>query len=341
MLQRALAQLFPSDLALDLGTANTLVHVPGQGIVLNEPSIVAVHTSDRSVLAVGAQAKAMLGRAPGTIEVIRPLRHGVIADYDSTEKMLHHFIRQAQRSRSPVHPRVVISVPSGITQVERRAVQESAVQAGARKVYLIPEPVAAALGAGLPIAEPGANMIVDIGGGTTEVAVISLSGVVFSKSVRVGGDKMDEAIIQYIKRKYNLLVGERTAELIKITIGSAYPGGELQMMEIKGRDLVAGVPKTVEITDEEIRDSLLEPINQIVEAVRIGLERTPPELASDIVDRGIVLAGGGALLRNLDTLLREETGLPVTLADDPLTAVVMGAGKVLDELSLLKEVAIS
>jgi rod shape-determining protein MreB and related proteins len=239
-----------------------------------------------------------------------------------------------------VRPRIIICVPFGVTEVEKRAVRESAESAGAREVYLVEEPMAAAIGAGLPITEPTGNMIVDIGGGTTEVAVISLAGIVFSKSVRVGGDKMDEAIVQYIKRKYNLLVGERTAELIKITIGSAYPGNEVQTMEIKGRDLVAGVPKTVEISDEEIRDSLLEPINQIVEAVRIALERTPPELASDIVDKGIVLAGGGSLLRNLDVLLREETGLPVTLADDPLTAVVMGAGKVLDELSLLKDVTI-
>ncbi|TMA80171.1 MAG: rod shape-determining protein, partial [Deltaproteobacteria bacterium] len=271
----------------------------------------------------------------------RPLKDGVIADFEITEAMLRYFIQKIHNRKTLVRPRIIICVPFGITEVEKRAVRESAESAGAREVYLIEEPMAAAIGAGLPITEPTGNMIVDIGGGTTEVAVISLSGIVFSKSVRVGGDKMDEAIVQYIKRKYNLLVGERTAELVKITIGSAYPGNELQMMEIKGRDLVGGVPKTVEITDEEIRDSLLEPINQIVEAVRIGLERTPPELASDIVDKGIVLAGGGALLRNLDTLLREETGLPVMLADDPLTAVVMGAGKVLDELSLLKDVAIS
>jgi rod shape-determining protein MreB len=255
--------------------------------------------------------------------------------------MLRSFIRKSHNNRKTfVYPRIIICVPFGITEVEKRAVTESAESAGAREVYLVEEPMAAAIGAGLPITEPTGNMIVDIGGGTTELAVISLAGVVFSRSVRVGGDKMDEAIGQYIKRKYNLLVGERTAELIKITIGSAYPGNEIQTMEIKGRDLVNGVPKTVEICDEEIRDSLLEPINQIVETVRIGLERTPPELASDIIDRGIVLAGGGALLRNLDVLLREETGLPVMLADDPLTAVVVGAGKVLDELSLLKEVAI-
>jgi rod shape-determining protein MreB len=335
--------LFSNDLAIDLGTANTLVYVKGQGVVCNEPSVVAVQKDargGRKVLAVGAEAKRMLGRTPGNIEAIRPLKDGVIADFDITEAMLRKFIQKIHNRKSLVRPRIIICVPFGITEVEKRAVRESAESAGAREVHLVEEPMAAAIGAGLPITEPTGNMIVDIGGGTTEVAVISLAGIVFSKSVRVGGDKMDEAIVQYIKRKYNLLVGERTAELIKITIGSAYPGNELQTMEIKGRDLVAGVPKTVEITDEEIRDSLLEPINQIVEAVRIGLERTPPELASDIIDKGIVLAGGGALLRNLDTLLREETGLPVTLADDPLSAVVMGAGKILDEGPLLREVAI-
>jgi rod shape-determining protein MreB len=336
--------LFSNDLAIDLGTANTLIYVKGEGIVCNEPSVVAVGRDARGgrrPLAVGAEAKKMVGRTPGNIIAIRPLKDGVIADFEVTEAMLRHFIQKIHNRKTLVRPRIIICVPFGITEVEKRAVRESAESAGAREVYLVEEPMAAAIGAGLPITEPTGNMIVDIGGGTTEVAVISLSGIVFSKSVRVGGDKMDEAIVQYIKRKYNLLVGERTAELIKITIGSAYPGSELQTMEIKGRDLVAGVPKTVEITDEEIRDSLLEPINQIVEAVRIGLERTPPELASDIVDKGIVLAGGGALLRNLDTLLREETGLPVMLADDPLTAVVMGAGKMLDEMSLLRDVAIS
>jgi len=335
--------LFSNDLAVDLGTANTLIYVKGQGIVCNEPSVVAVQKDprgDRKVLAVGAEAKKMLGRTPGNIVAIRPLKDGVIADFEVAEAMLRYFIQKLHNRRQLVRPRIVICVPFGITEVEKRAVRESAESAGAREVYLIEEPTAAAIGAGLPITEPTGNMIVDIGGGTTEVAVISLAGVVFSKSVRVGGDKMDEAITQYIKRKHNLLVGERTAELIKITIGSAYPSEEIQTMEIKGRDLVAGVPKTVEISDEEIRDSLLEPINQIVEAVKIALERTPPELASDIVDKGIVLAGGGALLRNLDVLLREETGLPVRLADDPLTAVVMGAGRVLDELSLLKDVTV-
>ena len=335
--------LFSNDLAIDLGTANTLVYVKGEGIVCNEPSVVAVQKDNRGsrrVLAVGAEAKRMLGRTPGNINAIRPLKDGVIADFEITEAMLRYFIQKIHNRKTLVRPRIIICVPFGVTEVEKRAVRESAESAGAREVYLVEEPMAAAIGAGLPITEPTGNMIVDIGGGTTEVAVISLAGIVFSKSIRVGGDKMDEAIVQYVKRKYNLLVGERTAELVKITIGSAYPGEEIQTMEIKGRDLVAGVPKTVEITDEEIRESIVEPINAIVEAVRIGLERTPPELASDIVDKGIVLAGGGALLRNLDTLLRDQTGLPVMLADEPLEAVVMGAGKVLDELSLLRDIAI-
>lgn len=335
--------LLSDDLAIDLGTANTLIYVRGQGIVCNESSVVAVQKDSRGarrVLAVGLEAKRMLGRTPGNIVAIRPLKDGVIADFETTEAMLRYFIQKVHNRRALVRPRIVICVPNGITEVEKRAVKESAESAGAREVYLMEEPMAAAIGAGLPVTEPVGNMIVDVGGGTTEVAVISLAGVVFSRSIRVGGDKMDEAIIQYIKRKYNLLIGERTAELIKITIGSAYPTDEIQTMEIKGRDLLAGVPKTVELTDEEIRDSLLGSINQIVEAVRVALERTPPELASDIVDKGIVLAGGGALLRNLDVLLREETGLPVVVADDPLTAVVMGAGKALDELSLLREVAI-
>jgi rod shape-determining protein MreB len=336
---------FSDDLAIDLGTANTLIYVKGKGIVCNEPSVVAVQKNSRGsrrVLAIGSEAKKMLGRTPGSIVAIRPLRDGVIADFEITENMLRYFIRKIHPGKTLVRPRprIVIGVPGGITAVEKRAVRESAESAGAREVYLIEEPMAAAIGAGLPITEPTGNMIVDIGGGTTEVAVISLAGVVFTRSVRVGGDKMDEAIIHHIQRKYNLLIGERTAELIKITIGSAYPGNEIQTMEIKGRDLVAGVPKTIEITDEEIREALMEPVRQVVESVRIALERTPPELASDIVDKGIVLAGGGALLRNLDVLLREETGLPVTLADDPLTAVVMGAGKVLDELSLLRAVTL-
>lgn len=330
------------DLAIDLGTANTLIYVRGQGIVCNESSVVAVQKDSRGsrrVLAVGLEAKKMLGRTPGHIVAIRPLKDGVIADFETTEAMLRYFIQKVH-NRPWVRPRIVICVPNGITEVEKRAVKESAESAGAREVYLMEEPMAAAIGAGLPVSEPVGNMIVDIGGGTTEVAVIALAGVVFSRSVRVGGDKMDEAISQYIKRKYNVLIGERTSELIKITLGSAYPSDEIQTMEIKGRDMVAGIPKSVELSDEEIRDCLLDPINQIVEAVRVALERTPPELASDIVEKGIILAGGGALLRNLDILLREETGLPVALADDPLTAVVKGAGKALDELSLLREVAI-
>ena len=334
---------FSNDLAIDLGTANTLVYVKGQGIVCNEPSVVAVQNDSRNVrrvLAVGAEAKKMLGRTPGSIIAIRPLKDGVIADFEITENMLRYFIHKIHNRKTLVRPRIVICVPSGITAVEKRAVREATEAAGAREVYLIEEPMAAAIGAGLPITEPVGNMIVDIGGGTTEVAVISLSDVVFSRSIRVAGDKMDEAILKHIKRKYGLLIGERTAELIKITIGSAYPGDEIQTMEIRGRDLVAGVPKTIEITDEEIREALMEPVYQVVESVRIALERTPPELASDIVDKGVILAGGGALLRNLDVLLREETGLAVTLADDPLTAVVMGAGKVLDELSLLRDISV-
>src|SRR5690348_2340021 len=336
-------KLFSRDLAIDLGTANTLIYIRGMGIVSNEPSVVAVQQESRGgkkVLAVGKEAKEMLGRTPGNIVAIRPMKDGVIADFEITAAMLRYFIRAAHNRSTLVKPRIIIGIPSGITEVERRAVREAAESAGAREVYLIEQPMAAAIGAGLPITEPSGNMIVDIGGGTSDVAVISLAGIVYAKSVRVGGDKMDEAIIQHIKRKYNLLIGERTAELIKITIGSAYPGNEIQTMEIKGRDLVAGVPKIIEITDEEIREALMEPVHQVVESVRIALERTPPELASDIVDKGIVLAGGGALLRNLDVLLREETGLPVTLADDPLTAVVMGAGKALDEISLLRDVTV-
>ena len=332
------------DLAIDLGTANTLVYVKGRGIVSNEPSVVAVHRDSRGtkkVIAVGVEAKKMLGKTPGNIVAIRPLRDGVIADFEITEAMLKYFIQKIHNKKSYARPRVVISVPSGITPVEKRAVKESAESAGAREVYLIEEPMAAAIGVGLPITEPSGNMIVDIGGGTTEVAVISLAGIVYCNSVRVAGDKIDEAIIQYIKRKYNLLIGERTSEMIKINIGSAYPAidGEELTMEVKGRDLVGGIPKTLEISSNEIREAIAEPVNAIVEAVRIALERTPPELASDIVDKGIIISGGGALLRNLDLLIKEVTRLPVIIAENPLTAVVEGAGKALDEVALLKEIA--
>jgi rod shape-determining protein MreB len=337
-----LAGRFSKDLAIDLGTANTLVYVRGEGIVLNEPSIVAIHQADHSVLAVGHEAKAMLGRTPGNIIAIRPLKDGVIADFDVTEKMLHYFINNVHRRRTLVRPRVVIGVPSGITQVEKRAVRDSAMQAGAREVYLIEEPMAAAIGVGLPIQEPGGNMIVDIGGGTTEVAVVSLSGIVYAKSVRVAGDEMDDAILQYVKKHYNLLIGERRAEEIKIKLGSAYStGGEQRTMEVKGRDLIGGIPTTIVITDEEIREALREAVMTIVETVRTCLEHTPPELAADIVDKGIVITGGGALLSGLIDLLRQETYLPVALADNPLTCVALGAGKVLDEFDLLRKVAIS
>ena len=303
--------------------------------------LVVVYTGGmKKVLAVGMEAKKMLGRTPGSIIAIRPMKEGVIADFEVTEAMLRYFITKIHNRRNLVRPRIIICVPSGITQVEKRAVKETAESAGAREVYLIEEPMAAAIGAGLPVVEAGGNMVVDIGGGTTEVAVISLSGIVYSQSVRVAGDKMDDAIVQYIKRKYNLLIGERTAELIKITIGTAFPDSEIKTMEVKGRDLIAGIPKILEVDSEEIRTSLVEPINTIVDAVKIALERTPPELAADIVDNGIVLVGGGALLKNMDLLLKEETGLPISLTDDPLSAVVLGAGKALDEISLLKEIMI-
>jgi len=334
-----IAGFFSNDMAIDLGTANTLVYVKGEGIVLNEPSIVAIHQADNTVLAVGKEAKAMLGRTPGNIVAIRPLKDGVIADFDVTEKMLGYFIRRVHRRRALVRPRIVIGVPSGITQVEKRAVRDSAMQAGAREVYLIEEPMAAAIGAGLPITEPGGNMIVDIGGGTTEVAVISLSGIVYSRSVRIAGDEMDESIVQYIRKNYNLLVGERRAEEIKIRLGSAYPtGGERRTVEVKGRDLIDGIPKTIVIGDDEIREALREPIVTIVDAVRTALERTPPELAADIVDKGIVLTGGGSLLANLDSVLRDETGLPVSIADDPLSCVALGTGRVLENTKGMRHV---
>ncbi len=329
------------DVAIDLGTANTLLFVRGQGIVLNEPSIVAVHDSDRSVVAIGRDAKAMLGRTPGNIRVIRPLKDGVIADFDITQKMLGHFISQTQqRDRTILRPRVVLGVPSGITQVERRAVREAARQAGARKVYLVEEPVAAAMGAGLSIQEPGGNVIVDIGGGTTEVAVLSLGGVVRCRSMRIAGDTMDEAILQYVRKQYSLLIGERRAEEIKLTLGSAYPEeGEPGTMEVKGRDLVEGVPKVVVVTEREIREVLADAVMTIVETVRACLEQAPPELAADIVDTGIVIAGGGGLLRGLDRLLEREIRLPVAVAKDPMSCVALGLGKVLDDLELLEKVA--
>jgi len=335
--------IFSNDLAIDLGTANTCVYVKGQGIVLREPSVVAVKKDMRGnnvVLAVGQDAKRMLGRTPGNITAIRPMKDGVIADFEVTEAMLRHFIAKVHNLRRLVRPRIMICVPTGITQVEKRAVKESAQSAGAREVYLIEEPMAAAIGADLPIQEPTSNMVVDIGGGTTEVAVISLSGIVYSRSVRVGGDKMDEAIMTHVKRKYNMLIGESSAEEIKIKIASAYPLDPEQQIEVKGRDLVTGIPQNIIITSEEVRKAISEQVDSIVQAVRIALEQTPPELAADIVDRGIVLTGGGALLKGLDQLLREETSLPITVVDDPLSTVVMGTGKALDNIHILKEVCI-
>ena len=335
--------LFSNDLAIDLGTANTLVYMKGKGIVLNEPSVVAVRQDGKGgnkVLAVGQEAKMMVGRTPGNLVAIRPMKDGVIADFEITEAMLRHFIRQVHNRRALVRPRIIICVPSGITQVEKRAVRESAESAGAREVFLIEETMAAAIGAGLPITEPTSNMVVDIGGGTTEVAVISLSGIVYSKSVRVGGDKMDEAILQHLKRKYNLLIGLRTAEVVKTTIGNAYPGDQIETIEVKGRDLVTGIPKILTIDSDEVRKAISEQIETILEAVRIALEQTPPELAADTVDKGIILTGGGSLLKNLDVLLREETKLPITITEDPLSTVVLGSGKALDNFSILREVAI-
>jgi len=332
--------MFSSDMGIDLGTASTLVFVKGRGIVLNEPSVVAIQKGNNRVLAVGEEAKNMLGRTPGSIVAIRPLKDGVIADFEITESMLRYFIRKVHNRKALIRPRIVVAIPSGITEVEKRAVKDSAEHAGAREVYLIEEPMAAAIGVGLPVQEAAGNMIVDIGGGTAEVAIISLAGIVFSRSVRVGGDELDEAIIQYLKRTYNLLIGPRMAEMIKINIGSVYPLEEELTMEVKGRDLVAGLPKTMIVNSEEIREAMAEPISTIIEAVRISLERCPPELSADLVDRGMVLAGGGAMLRGLDKLLSEETGLPVNIADEPIESVVLGTGKVLQELRFLKRIEV-
>jgi len=337
---RSLFSVFSSDLAIDLGTANTLVYAKGKGVVVNEPSIVAINKLNGEIEAVGREAKEMLGRTPGNIVAIRPLKDGVIADFKVTEKMLNYFIHKAHNRKMFVHPRIVIGVPSEITQVEKRAVQDSAFRAKASEVYLVEQAMMAAIGSGLPITEPSGSMIVDIGGGTTDIAVISLSGIVYSRSVRVAGNEMDEAITAYLKRRYNLLVGERTAEQIKMEIGSAYPLEKPQTMEIKGRHLLEGVPKTITIDDSEIRDALSECVATIINAIRVALERTPPELSADISDRGIVLTGGGALLKNLDKRIREETGLPVSIAEDPLASVVLGTGRMLTDFKLLRRVAI-
>jgi rod shape-determining protein MreB len=331
---------FSNDLAIDLGTANTLVYVKGKGIVINEPSVVAIEKKSGQVLAVGSEAKKMLGRTPGNIVAVRPMKDGVIADFEIAEKMLKHFITRAHNRNTFVRPRIIICVPSKITQVEQRAVKDSAELAGAREVYLIEEPIAAAIGAGLPIAEPSGNMVVDIGGGTTDVAVISLAGIVYSESVKVAGDKMDDFIMSYIKRKYNLLIGDHMAEQVKFEIGSAYPQDDRKTFMIKGRDLISGIPRTLVIDDAEIREALAEPIGAIVNAIKVALENTPPELAGDIIDRGIVLTGGGSLLRGMDVRLREETNLPIITVDNPLTTVVLGTGKALDQIDLLQRVSI-
>lgn len=332
--------LFSNDMGIDLGTATTLVYVKGEGVVLCEPSVVAIERGTSHVLAVGVEAKRMLGRTPGNIVAIRPMKDGVIADFEITEAMLRYFIKKVHHRRVLVRPRIVIAIPSGITEVEKRAVKDSAERAGAREVFLVEEPIAAAIGVGLPIQEPVGNMVIDIGGGTTEVAVVSLAGTVFSKSIRIGGDEMDEAIIEYLKKTYNLMVGERTSEDIKIKIGSAYPLEEELTLEVKGRDLVTGLPKTVTITSDEVREALQEPLRAILEITKISLERTPPELAADLIEHGIVMAGGGSLLRGLDKAISEETGLPVHVADDPMTAVVNGTGKVLSEIRYLKKVTV-
>lgn len=332
---------FSNDLAIDLGTANTLVYSRGKGIVINEPSVVAIERRSGNVVAIGTEAKRMLGRTPGNIVAIRPMKDGVIADFEVAEKMLSYFIRKAHNRTTFVRPRVIIGIPSKITQVEQRAVRDSAELAGAREVYLIEQPIAAAIGAGLPISEPSGNMVVDIGGGTTDIAVISLAGIVYSESVKSAGDKMDDAVVSYIKRKYNLLIGDHMAEQIKVEIGSAYPLTEKRTYMIKGRDLISGIPKTLVIEDGEIREALSNPIGTIINAIRVALENTPPELAGDIIDRGIVLAGGGSLLRGLDIRVREETNLPIITVDNALTTVVLGTGKALDQLSLLRKIAIA
>jgi rod shape-determining protein MreB len=337
---RSLFSLFSSDLAIDLGTANTLVFAKGKGIVVNEPSIVAINKTNGEIEAVGKEAKEMLGRTPGNIVAIRPMKDGVIADFKVTERMLGYFIQKAHGRKMLVHPRIVIGVPSEITQVEKRAVIDSAYRAKASEVHLVEQAMVAAIGAGLPITEPSGNMVVDIGGGTTDVAVVSLSGIVYSRSVRVAGNEMDDAIMQYLKRKYNLLIGERTAEMIKIQLGSAYPLDRPLTMEIKGRNLIEGVPKTITVDDSEIREALSECIATIMNAIRVALERTPPELSADISDKGIVLTGGGALIKNLDRRIREETGLPVSIAEDPLASVVLGTGKMLTDFKLLRRIAI-
>jgi rod shape-determining protein MreB and related proteins len=340
VLVKSVSSLLSSDLAIDLGTANTLVAVRGKGVVLSEPSVVSIHKGSNRVLAIGTDAKRMLGRVPGNIEVIRPLRCGVIADFEGTMAMLRYFITKVHRRKRLVRPRIIIGVPSGITQVEKRAVRESGELAGARAVYLIEEPMAAAIGAGLPIAEPVGNMIIDIGGGTTEVAVISLAGVVYSRSVRVAGDTMDEAIVNYMKRKYNLYIGERTGEDLKIKLGTVTPQHPPHTAQVTGRDLLTGLPKTVVVSEEEIYDAILEPVRVIVETVHVALERTPPELAADIIDRGIVMAGGGALLHGLDAILREETGLPVAVAENPLLSVVQGVSTLLENIDLLEKISL-
>lgn len=333
--------IFSRDMGIDLGTANTLVYVKGKGIIVREPSVVAIQSDSREVLAVGSEAKDMIGRTPGNIIAIRPMKDGVIADFDVTQNMLRHFIKKAYSKPSIFKPRVIVCVPSGVTEVEKRAVEEAAEQAGAKEAFLIEEPMAAAIGSELPVAEPRGSMIVDIGGGTTEVAIISLGGIVTSRSIRIGGDELDESIVQYVKRQYNLLIGERTAEGVKIKIGSAFQRKEEVSMDVKGRDLVTGLPKTVKVSSEEIREAIAEPVNSIMEAIKFTLEKTPPELASDIMDKGLVLTGGGALLEGLDRRVMDETGMPVHISENPLDCVVMGTGKALEELHLLKRVLVS